>query len=267
MKFDHPIIYISDCRDENTKGRLSTRVASYFTGNVAFVGAKNECEAAINLVDMIDAYDGGKGLVFANVAPRSGRAKRWKNGTPFGHFKFGELDIFTTIDGCVLSLLQKLSGKKIEVDVYDIPNVVGEMGLDEALQEKIKNTQFRSFEYLPRLAREIMGGKKLPSEKYAEVPEMPNATCWVDSFGNIKTSLLPEEVGFEVGKVIDLKFGEREISLPCYNRLKDIPNDEVGLTIGSSGLGENRLLEIMLQDINGSASEKLGIVSGVEISF
>lgn len=265
MKFDYPIAYISDCRDENTKGRLSTRVASYFTGNVTFVGIKNEYEAAMNLVDVIDAYDGEKGLIFANVAPRHGKAKRWENGTPFGHFRLGDLDIFSTIDGHVLSLLQKLSGQKIEIDVYDIPKTIGAMDLSDKLREKIRKTQFRSFEYLPRLAREIMSGKTLPNEKYAEVPEMPNVACWVDCFGNVKTSLLPEEVGFETGKIIDLKFGGKKVSLPCYDRLKDIPDGEVGLTIGSSGLGEKRLLEIMAQ--GGSASQKLDIDSSTEISL
>jgi len=263
LKFDYPIAYISDCRDENTKGRLSTRVASYFTGNITFVGVNNEYEASLNLVDVIDAYDGEKGLIFANVAPRHGKAKRWENGTPFGHLRFENLDIFTTIDGYVLSLLQKLSGQKLEIAVYDIPHTIEKMDLSEKLREQIRKTQFRSFEYLPRLAREIMHGKALPKKIFAEVPTMPKAMCWVDCFGNIKTSLLPEEVGFATGKIVDLKFGGKKVSLPCYERLKDIPDDEVGLTIGSSGLGEKRLLEIMAQ--GGSASHKLDAKSGLEI--
>lgn len=265
LKFDYPIAYISDCRDENTKGRLCTRVASYFTGNVTFVGVRNEYEAGLNLVDVIDAYDGGKGIIFANVAPRHGKAKRWENGTPFGHLRFGDLDIFTTIDGFVLSLLQKLSGKKLEIAVYDIPPTVEKMNLDEELRDKIRKTQFRSFEYLPRLAREIMAGVKLPSERFAEVPNMPNATCWADCFGNVKTSLLPEEIGFEIGKKITLQINGQPVELLCFERLKDIPDGLVGLTVGSSGLGEKRLLEIMAQ--GSSATQKLGIESGMEISL
>jgi len=39
----------------------------------------------------------------------------------------------------------------------------------------------------------------------------------------------------------------RQLRLPCYNRLKDIPDNQVALTIGSSGLASKRFLEIMQQ--------------------
>ena len=47
------------------------------------------------------------------------------------------------------------------------------------------STQFRSFDYLPLLAAQLIGGKtELPvTHVMHHVPDMPLALCWVDSFG------------------------------------------------------------------------------------
>lgn len=266
--YTDPITYISDCRDDNTQGRLKARVATYFPGsNVTFVGVKNDFEAAINLVDIVDAYDGGPGVLIVNVAPRHGEAKKWENGTPFGWLKLDNLDIFTTIDGYTLSLLQKVVRHDLKVAVYDIPKVVPHMGLDEATQERIIHTQFRSFDYLPRLAAALVSGKDLPvTEEFDAMPKIPHAVCWVDCFGNVKTNILPEEIGFEVGKRIVLRFGNnKQFYLPCYNRLKDIPDDETAITVGSSGFGQKRFIEIMRQ--GKSAANMMGVSAGHRIEF
>jgi hypothetical protein len=267
--YPHPVVYITDCRDDNTQGRLEARVATLFEdSNIVFVGVRDDIEAAINLVDIIDAYDGLKGTILVNVARRDGAAKKWPNGTPFGHFKLGELDIFTTIDGYVLSLVQKLLHHDITVDIYDIPTVVPHMqGLDHVHQERIINTQFRSFDYLPRLAAHVMAGEDLPkTDQFKQVPIMPKAVCWVDSFGNLKTNVLPEEVNFEVGKNVVVRVSaNKQLRLPCYNRLKDIPDNVVAFTVGSSGLGDKRFLEIMQQ--GRSAAYALGVGSGTLIDY
>lgn len=259
------ISYISDCRDENARGRLVARVGSFFKGGVNFVGVANEFEAAICLVDVLDAYDGEEGVVFSNVAPRNRRAKKWVNGTPFGHVKVGRVDVFTTVDGMVLSLLQKLSGKKLEVRVYGIPETVKKMELGGELREKLIKTQFRSFEYLPRLAREVRRGVELGGEVWSEVPEMPAAVCFTDCFGNVKLSLTSEEVGLGAGEMKRVCLGENVVELKCYERLKDIPDGEMGLTVGSSGLGAVRLCEVMCQ--GGSAAEKTGARSGMGVEI
>lgn len=264
----HIITYITDCRDDNTKGRLKVRVATCFEGApVIFVGVKQDTlEAAINLVDVIDAYDDHPGVVLANVAPRHGEGKKWPNGTPFGHVKIGNIDVFSTVDGYTLSLIQKLVGEKLTIQVYDIPKVVPHMNLDEERQERIIHTQFRSFDYLPRLAAAVMNGEKLPYEEYSEVPEMPLATCWIDTFGNIKTNILPEEIGFKVGERVVIRVSQfKQLRLPCYNRMKDVPDDEIGMIIGSSGLGEKRLVEIIQQ--GKSAAYTLGVGSGAKIEY
>jgi hypothetical protein len=269
QQYPVPITYISDCRDDNTKGRLKTRVSTLFPGsNVIFVGVDSDLEAGINLVDIIDAYDGQPGIILANVARREGkeRKQKWQNGTPFGHFKYGNLDIFTTIDGYILSLLKKVTKENITVQVYDIPKVVPHMGLDEETQDRIIHTQFRSFDYLPRLAAAIMAGQDLPFEEFTDIPEVPLATCWVDSFGNIKTNILPEEVKFEIGKSVIIRVSvNKQLRLPCYNRLKDIPDGTSAITIGSSGYGNKRFCEIMLQ--GKSAAYALGVGSGALMEY
>ena len=55
------------------------------------------------------------------------------------------------------------------------------------------------------------------------------------------------------------------LHLPFYNRLKDIPDGQVALTIGSSGLGSKRFLEIMQQ--GASAASTLALQSGINIEF
>lgn len=265
-----PVSYITDCRDENTKGRLKARVSTLFPGrNVVFVGVKDDVEAAINLVDLIDAYEGQPGIILANVARREGaeRKQKWENGTPFGRVKLDNIELFTTIDGYMLSLLEKVLDKKVTVDIYDIPATVPHMQLDEVTQKRIINTQFRSFDYLPRLAQQLVLGRDLPvTEQWSDVPEMPNMVCWVDSFGNLKTNVIPEAVGFEVGKKLVFRVSNnKQLLLPCYERLKDIPDGVAALTIGSSGHGTHRFLEIMQQ--GKSAAYHLGIGSGTKIDF
>lgn len=268
--YRHPITYISDCRDDNTQGRLKARVSTLFPdSNVVFVGVNSDYEASINLVDIMDAYEDNPGVILVNVARREGkeRKKKWPNGTPFGWLKMGNLAIFTTIDGYTLSLVKKVLQRDITVDIYDIPSVVPHMDLDEKTQDRIIHTQFRSFDYLPRLAADLISGKELPvTEQFTAVPEMPLSTCWIDSFGNIKTNILPEEIHFEVGKPVILRVGpHKQLRLPCYNRLKDIPDNEVAITIGSSGLGHNRFVEIMQQ--GKSAAYSLGVGSGQQLTF
>ncbi len=268
LHYNDPITYISDCRDDNTQGRLKARVSSYFRGsNVIFVGVKNDFEAAINLVDIVDAYDGRPGVIIVNVARREGEAKKWANGTPFGWLKLDQLDIFTTIDGYTLSLFQKLRKQNLKVAVYDIPKVVPHMNLEPAIQERIIMTQFRSFDYLPRLASALVDGQDLPiTEHFDAMPKMPHAVCWIDCFGNVKTNILPEEIDFKVGRKIVLRFGNnKQFYLPCYERLKDIPDDEIALTIGSSGLDQKRFIEIMRQ--GRSAAQMMGVQTGNLIEY
>lgn len=250
------VTIINDCRDENTMGRQATRAARLF-GNVPIntVGIGwSELEGAGNLIDMLDASDGQEGVIMANVAPRHGRGKKWPNGTPFGYFWYGKTLVVSTIAEQMLSLAKKF-GVADSLRLTDVPTVVDHMiekgKLEPSLRDIIAKSQFRSFDYMPRLAKWVVDGEAVPAENYsfANVDDVPHSVWWVDNFGNCKTTILPEEVGHEPGKMLKTKVGE----IMCYTHLKDVPNDESGITIGSSGLGHKRFLEVVVQGKSAAA--------------
>lgn len=257
------IAIINDCRDENTMGRQALRVLHLFgDDSVVTVGiGQNELEGAGNLIDMLDASDKKEGVIMVNVAPRHGRGKKWQNGTPFGYFYFGKTLIITTIADYMLSLVKKL-GITDSLLVTDVPTVVDEMikkdHLDLSQRERIVTSQFRSYDYMPRLAKWIIDKREIPSEKYSleNVPDVPPTVWWVDNFGNCKTTILPEEIGHKPGEIITTKMGE----IRCYTHLKDVPDGQAGLTIGSSGIADKRFLEFVVQ--GKSAQEKFNLSVG-----
>lgn len=257
------ITIINDCRDENTMGRQATRAARLF-GNfsITTVGIGwSELEGAGNLIDMLDASDGEPGVIMVNVAPRHGRGKKWPNGTPFGYFYYKKTLVVSTIAEECLSLVKKFGLTKA-IALTDIATVVDLMikqkKLDKTLRNRIVLSQFRSFDYMPRLAKWLIDGETIPHEDYSidNVPEVPKAVWWVDNFGNCKTTLLPEEINFEAGKKIKTKLG----LIVCYTHLKDVPNGEAGFTIGSSGLGDKRFVELVVQ--GKSAAQQFNLKPG-----
>jgi SAM hydroxide adenosyltransferase C-terminal domain len=261
------ITIINDCRDENTMGRQATRAMQLF-GNgisIATVGIGwSELEGAGNVIDMLDAASGEEGIIMVNVAPRHGRGKKWPNGTPFGYFRYKKTLIIATIAEQCLSLVKKF-GITDSIAVTDVPTVVDKMikrgRLDTSLRDRIAKSQFRSFDYMPRLAKWLYDGEEIPHEEYAikDVEDAPKAVWWVDNFGNCKTTLLPEDIGHQDRKKLQTKFGE----ITCYTHLKDVPNGEAGLTIGSSGLDDKRFVELVVQ--GASAAKKFDLAPGDEI--
>ncbi len=260
------VTIINDCRDDNTMGRQTTRAAKLF-GNVPIhtVGIEwNELEGAGNLIDMIDASDHEEGVIMVNVAPRYGRGKKWPNGTPFGFFWYKRTLVVSTIAEQTLSLAKKFELAQ-ELQLTDIATVVEAMikkgKLNPDMRNIIVNSQFRSYDYMPRLAKWVWEGEEVPSETYSfeNVDDVEPAIWWIDNFGNCKTTVLPGEIGFEPEKTITTKFGD----LLCYKHLKDLPNDSAGLIVGSSGLRDRRFLEIVVQ--GKSAAEHFGLKVGDRI--
>lgn len=241
---------INDCKDANAAGRQVTRVASLLNCASSLIGVQNDLEAAGNLVDALDAGEGGRGVILVNVAPRngpstsSGQGKKWENGTPFGYFWYKDTLVVSSVDGLTLSLAKKIA-------------IIQNFRVLETPKEYAKN-QFRSFDFLPRAASVLLGKEELAEAEFniEEIPEPPKAVWWVDNFGNCKTTLFPEDISFEAGKVMETKVGK----LQCFESLKDVPDGQCALTIGSSGLEDKRFLEIVKQ--GGSASKDLEISVG-----
>lgn len=254
------VTIINDCRDDNVVGRQEVRASNLFQSPVSFVGVNSDLEAAGNLVDILDASHGQPNIVLSNVAPRNGQSKKWANGTPFGFFWYYNTLVVTTIDGVMLSLVKKLKVISI-VQVVEFQPAV-DLLIQENLIAKdradyLRNTQFRSFEFLPYLAYFLWQRKKAPSQHLLleEIPSAPRAVWWVDNFGNCKTTLLYSDLVI-VNNKVSSNLGE----LNFYNYLKDVPDNEVALVVGSSGFADKRFVEIVRQ--GGSAAGSFGITSG-----
>ena len=262
---------INDCRDENAKGRQVTRAISLFKCPVSFIRVENDLEAAGNLIDTLDALEENAGVVLVNVAPRNGSGKKWPNGSPFGYFWYKKILVVSSVDGLTLSLIKKfkLCKKIIVLDTRKtLEKFAKEKVIPEELVDYIAKSQFRSYDFLPRVGTYLAKGKKLAGEKLSieGIPNAPKAIWWIDNFGNFKTTLLSEDLNpplsrFNLDNGIETKFGK----LPYYNRLKEVPDRKVAIITGSSGLGEKRFLEIVVQDVNGSARNKFNASVGDSI--
>lgn len=253
------ITIINDCRDENAVGRQTTRASALLGGPTSFIGVRSDLEAAGNLVDALDAYGSAPGVVLVNVAPRHGLAKKWPNGTPFGFFRYQNVIVVASTDGSTLSLVKKLGLVK-EVYVLDIPTVVArfvaEQVISSAEAQYIVSTQFRSYEFLPRVAAYLLTHATIESEArlIEAFADASAAVWWVDNFGNCKTTLLQREV--PKGGLIATRFG----NLAYFERLKDVPDSTTAFVAGSSGTASSRFLEIVAQ--GESAAKLLTVESG-----
>ena len=261
------VTIINDCRDADEMGRQTTRASVLFPGtNINFLGVNNfsEIEAAGLLVDVMDAGTGQEGVIMVNAAPRHGSGKKWTNGTPFGYFYHNKKIIVSTVAGLTLSLVKKF-GCIDKLYLTDLTKVIDHFIMKGKFQKDARDrtvlTQFRSFEYMPFLAKWLYEKLDVPHEDMSlnDIPDAPKTVWWVDNFGNVKTTLLPEEIGFEPGKKIQTKVG----TFTCYNRLKDVPNGDAAMTIGSSGYQNKRFVEITINGKN--AAKEFNLYSGVEI--
>ncbi len=263
------ITIINDCLDQNAKLRQVSRAGSLFINStVNCFGARTEFEAAGFLVDAIDAFEGREGIIIMNIAPRGENRKKWKNGTPFGFFWHKKTLILSSIGGGALSLVKKI-GVIENLQILDIEEVMDSISveiLDENTKNRITNSQFRSFDFLPRAAFWINKGMNIPSKKF-DIDNIENADgrIWfIDNFGNIKTTLTNKDIRDRCNRV-ELKIGNKIIYLCLYGKLADIPNNSVGLVIGSSGINDTRFLEIISQSSN--AAEKLRVRAGDRVEI
>jgi hypothetical protein len=255
---------INDCRDDNARARQLARAKSLIGHEAVFVGVANDLEAAGCIIDILDAYGEAGGTIIANVAPRNGGGKRWPNGTPFAYARIGNSLVLASISGLTWSLIRKL-GLAQSIEVMDIPTVLETLAgagvLAPEAVEPIVKSQFRSYEFLPRVAAYLLAGGAVPSETVLldDLDQAGPAVWWADNFGNCKTSLLPREIDFKAGQALNTAWG----GLLCYDRLKDVPDGKPAIIVGSSGFGSDRFLELVVQ--GGSAARKFGIETGQNI--
>jgi S-adenosyl-l-methionine hydroxide adenosyltransferase len=257
------ITIINDCHCQNAAARQTTRVSSLFGITPNFLGVNSDIEAAGNLIDILDVAQNEEGYILVNVAPR-GEYKKWENGTPFGYFKYKNVTVFTSISGYTLSLIKKLKLAE-SIELFDIPTVIADLySKGIATQEQvdfISNTQFRSLEFLPRAAFWIYKGYDLPTTTYSlsEIDDLKPTIWWIDNFGNCKTTILPSEL-----ESFRPEFISKIAELPFHTRLTDVVKGAASLTQGSSGIGDHRFVEIVVQ--RGRANEHFEFKTGADLT-
>lgn len=253
------VTVINDCRDANAVGRQMTRVQSLLGCSASFIGVASDLEASGNLIDILDAFEENPGMVLVNVAPRSGTAKKWNNGTPFGYFSYKNILVLASIDGLTLSLVKKFKLTK-QVTMLDMPETLDQLiaggALSKALKRFVAETQFRSYDFLPRAAAFLARGKTLPGTQLfiKDILDAPPAIWWIDNFGNCKTTLVREDAEDPI------RFSAKFHKLPYIPRLRDVPDRTPAIISGSSGLGKKRFLEIVVQ--GGNAAQEFNIAVG-----
>ncbi len=233
----------TDCVDANASARQQTKWLSLFPGSQIFIHKiASEHEGGFTIVDLLDVGTNVPQIIVVQAAPRE--EKKYENGRPFCFVKVGELIIIGTPG--VFYLLRKL-GITTEIFETDVCTVCLQF-LPKDQAEKIANSQFRSLEYVPFLAKWISEGKTIPGESKEILCEESARVVFADCFGNCKTSAI----------TIDefKKFGE----MPYYERLADVPRNGSAVTRGSSGYAGKNFLEIVVQ--GGSAREYLGLGIG-----
>lgn len=262
MKNFSAVVIINDCHDSGTATRQTARISALLGLMPSFIKLDNfsDLEGAGHIIDALDAFTGKPGIILANAAPRHGQGKKWPNGTPFCYFYVGESLVISTVQGSILSLVKKL-GLTSEIHIVQVDAVMNAMLAEGLITQDVAErtiiSQFRSYDFTPRLAAWIAEERTIPSEIYDfnEIAEVGHTIWFVDNFGNCKTTILPEYINFTPGEKVQTKIGE----LMCYNRLKDVPNSEPGLIVGSSGIDNRRFLEVVVQGKSAANIMNIGV--------
>jgi hypothetical protein len=258
-----PIYAFTDCKDSNALIRLEARLNTLFPDSAIYgVGINSDIEASGCILDTLDAIRIGKtaAIIIGNLAPRGD--KHHKNGAPF-YVGYAGTTIIIANYTCFSMLNKfKLVTSITETDV----ETVCKKFLPKKEAERIANSQFRSFEYVPRLACFAYDKKKIPGTPSPLPTYADEQIWWIDNFGNCKTTLTGNEIKEGVLKnTIVLNINSKKIKLPVHERLADVPKGSLAMIIGSSGYGDDRFAEIVLQ--GGNASSKLKITPGSKISL
>lgn len=240
---------INDCLDDNAKGRQLSRAGSLLAVSPAFIGVHSDLEAGMHLIDVLDATEGRPGLVLVNVAPRGGHTVQWENGTPFGYFRYHDTLIISTVDGHALSgAKQYLDIDSIEL--FDLDQAAAAMHaagfISGAAAERLPRSQFRSFDFTPRVGAFLMSGNTVPTSTHSleTMSPLPSAVWHIDNFGNCKTTLTSDSVGGV--DMIKTRFG----TLPVIKQLRDVADATEAIITGSSGIEHTRFLELVAQRSN-----------------
>ncbi len=254
------IAIVSDCGGQ-AMGRMMLRVQLLFAR--AFVTSFISDSLAAAAGNIIDAIDAGAKVVLCNSAPRAAAQK--ENGDVIVFGRLNGVWIVSTL--AALSLIPKFAPDfqvwAINIDAFMV----------SFSKTGRKRFNFRGLEVIPLVAQKLCAGEDLfRFSRPVSLPVKLEDCVWlVDEIEgrptNLKLSILRSEASwFQSGQEVSVKLGGRTVLIRCFERLTDIPSGELGIYEGSSGMGDERFLEIAV--MAGQASRKLRIRrSGVPIMF
>jgi hypothetical protein len=257
MQKGFPVSIVTDCGGQ-ALGRMRIRVARLFPDatDITVMEAASSLESGGCMVDAMDAMIRPPGAILCNTAPR-----RDAQGTNGSGIVFGEANgIIVIATAATLGLVKKLV-PNFEARVLDVEAFMKRFWPEDAKRGRFN---FRGLEVLPRLlASYWLERQSLTrvSSPFKHFPAVEPAVWLVDEIGgqpyNIKLTVLRSDLpDFHPEQRVRVQIGEREpVTMLCYERLADIPNGELGLYESSSGLGEDRFLEIGV--MGESAAERL----------
>lgn len=253
------IIVINDVCDENGRVKQQARCHNLLGVVPIFLGVKDDAEAAGEIVDQFANLQGAPGLIIAQSAPRTTETNK-TNGTSFCYFWVADTLFITSVKGRILSLVKKL-GLVESVNLIKSDEAIVAVGI-----EKERDSQFRSLEWLFAFAKHLLAGNELVHE-VVSIQDFPDASAYVwhidewhghAKWGNCKLSITEDELLGQKSFAINGR------AVPIYERLKDVPEGELGLVrVGSSGINGRRFVEISVG--NGNASQVLNLSVGDEV--
>ncbi len=259
---NQPVFAFTDCKDSNAIVRLTARLQALFPDKPIYAnGINSDLEASGCIVDTLDALRKGLNshIIIGNLAPRE--EKKHKNGAPF-YFGYIKDEIVIANYTC-FSLCAKLGliDTIYETDVYTVCREF----LDEDEAKRIANSQFRSFEYVPLLAMWVYEKKDIPNTEISIHPDANQKIWWVDNFGNVKTTFTRDEILLKVKEgYVDISINDNIMTFPFYEKLSDVPVHERAVIIGSSGYGNIRFAEIVIQGKSAASEFKLSVGDNLE---
>ena len=252
----YPIAIVSDCGGQ-AMSRMMTRYLALFS-NAACVGYESSSlvEASGNLVDALDALMGHEGAVVCNSAPR--RDALGTNGSAIVYGTVGKVTVVSTVGvlGFLKRLVPDFTARALDMDAF--------MRM-KCGNKSLTTHNFRGLQVIPFVLQFLKIGHDLSkvSTPHDKFPTMEPCVWLIDTIEgrptNLKLSILRSEaLWFVPGNAVWISLGETDPKeLRCYERLTHIPEGGIGIYEGSSGLGDDRFLEIAV--MGGSAAETLGI--------
>jgi hypothetical protein len=278
------VVHVNDCQDDDARTRLTARSSEILGQPAGFVGVHNDLEGAGGIITALDSLNGAshptsrrhRNVILANWAPRNGDGAQYENGSPFCYFWYQGTLVVTTLQGRMLSLVKKF-GLVDEVHVLDTRETLNALWQDgmisSAEEARIGDTQFRSLEFSPRIAAYLLRHKRMKGAQKLSLEEVPDAggVVWhVDRFAeyaNCKTTLTLKDVTINTadtsqgpyGSIATKRFG----TVPFFPSLALAPEGVPSIVVGSSGLGEDRFLEVVIN--GGSAGKHFDVSVGDEV--